>query len=374
MWWVLGAVAEARELDFDAAVRAALEQGPAARIVAAEADRERAEARAEVAWENPAVELGQRPDETEVVVSVPIDVGAFGRGAVARAEREAAAVRGEAGLAAVAAAAGATYLDAVRAREHAALADEAAALARRLSEGVLLRAAAGELSLSEAALLRAEAARALDAALTLRRDAELAARRLGALLAEEPPTVAGWPRLAEPPAVAVADVPEVVAAGVKARASLARLGAERLGLIPDLSLSAGYVTGGHVGPVYGAAIEIPLFAPGAARVKAAKAASIAASGEAERAAREAEVTLVEARAELRIAEEVASAWDIPGLTTALDAAARRYEAGESSLAAFVAERDLALAALGGAIDARWRVERARLALWELAGKVPTEVR
>ena len=97
--------------------------------------------------------------------------------------------------------------------------------------------------------------------------------------------------------------------------------------------------------------------------------------------REAESTLAqldagaawtEARAELEIATRVAAAWQIPGLHDALDAAARRYAAGESALGAYVQERDLALSALEHAVEAQWRLQRARLALWELAGACPVE--
>lgn len=373
---LLCSLASAQALDFEAAVRAALARGADARIVAADADLARAEARGSAAWEgNPELEVERLPGETTVIVSVPLEIAAPARGAAARRAREAATLRAEAGRAAVGAAAGAGYLDAVRAREQAALARDAEALAARLGAAAERRVTVGELAPGDGALLRAEAARALDTALSLQRDAEAAARRLGVLLGEGiAPEVAGWPRLPDPPAVVVEELPGVLAAGLDARAALARLDAERLALLPDLHVRGGWSFEGHPGPIYGAAVEIPLFAPGASGVRAARAEADRADATVARAGLDAAASLADARAELSIAERVAAAWDIPGLDAALDAAVRRYEAGETSLAAFVAERDLALAARGGAIDARWRLERARLALWELAGRLPLEDR
>jgi len=368
--------ARAGELDFTGAVTAAVEQGVDARIVAAEAEQAEAEARTYAAWQgNPTLELEAQPAETLLSLTVPVEIAGqpLVRAGAARTARDASRVRAEAGRAAVGAAAGASYLDAVRAREQAVLAGSAQDLAGRLRDAATRRAATGDISPAEAALLGAEAARALDAALSLRRDADAAARRVGVLVGEEEtPRLAGWPRIAEPPAVAVDQLPTVLAAGLDARAALARLTAEKLDRVPDLQLRGGWVVAGETGPVYGAALELPLFAPGAAKVQGARAEAARADASAERAALDARAALADARAELAIAQEVLAAWDIPGLDTTLDAAARRYEAGEASLATFVAERDLALAARGGAIDARWRLARARLALWELAGQVPTE--
>lgn len=365
-----------RELDFAGAIRAAVEHGTEARIVSAEAEQAQAEAQAYAAWQgNPELELEHQPGETTLAVTVPVEIAgqAIVRARAARGLREAAALRAEAGRAAVGAAAGASYLDAVRARERAGLAGAAEGLAARLGDSALRRAERGELSRVEAALLQAEAARALDDALTLQREAEAARRRLGVLTGQEDaPGIRAWPTLPEPPSVEPGRLPRLLAAGLEARAALARLTAEQLDRVPDLHLRGGWSFEGGGGPVYGAAIELPLFAPGASGVRVARAEADIADARASREARDAQASLADARAELAIAERVAAAWDIPGLDGTLEAAARRYEVGEVSLSAFVAERDLALAALGGAIDARWRLERARLALWELAGQLPPE--
>jgi outer membrane protein TolC len=372
------AFASAQTLDFEAAVRAAVEQGADARIVSAEADRARAEARGYAAWQgNPELDVEHLPGETTLSVTVPVELAGqpIARASAARRSREATDLRAEAGRAAVGAAAGASYLDAVRAHEQAALADAAEALATRLRDAAVRRAETGDISRVESALLQAEGARALDAVLSLQRDAEAALRRLGVLTGQDAaPAVGGWPTLPEPPSVELAELPTLVAAGLDARAALARLTAEKLDRVPDLHLRGGWSFGEHVGPVYGAAIEIPLFAPGAAKVRVARAEADIADALATREGLDVRASVADARAELAIAERVSAAWDIPGLDAALDAAGRRYEVGEASLTTFVAERDLALAALGGAIDARWRLERARLALWELAGQLPLEDR
>lgn len=370
--------ASAQALDFGATVRAAVEHGADARIVSAEADRARAEARGYAAWQgNPEVEVENLPGETTLSVSVPVEIAGqpFVRATAARRSREAASLRADAGRAAVGAAAGASYLDAVRAQEQAALAGAAETMATRLRDAATRRAEIGEISRVESALLQSEAARALDSVLSLQRDAEAALRRLGVLSGQEDtPGIDGWPTLAEPPSVEPGELPTILAAGLEARAALAQLTAEKLDRVPDLHLRGGWSFGEHVGPVYGAAIEIPLFAPGASKVRVARAEADIADARASREALDVRASVADARAELAIAERVASAWDIPGLDAALDGAARRYEVGEASLTTFVAERDLALAALGGAIDARWRLERARLALWELAGQLPMEAR
>jgi outer membrane protein TolC len=375
-------LASAQALDFDAAIRAAVQDGADARIVTAEAERAGAEARAYAAWNgNPQVAVERRPGETNLSVNVPVEIAGqpFVRASAARSQRAAADLRADAGRAAVGAAAGASYLDALRARALAGIAGDAVALADRLRAAAAARHKAGEASSVESALLAAEAARALDDALGARRDAEGASRRLAVLLGRDPDaavTLADWPRVPDPPAIDPARVAAVTAADLDARAALARLHAEALGRIPTLNVSAGW-TFEEAGPLYGAALEIPLFAPGIARIQAARAEADRAGAQAERTTLDTRAAVDDARAELAIAGQVAAAWAIPELTgdgasPLLAAAARRFEAGETALPQFVAERDLALRALRGAVDARWRLERARLALWELAGRLPVE--
>lgn len=366
----------AADLTFDDAVRLALTDGAAAQIVAAEAAGARASGRGDAAYAgNPEVSLERRPGEATVLLSIPVEFGALARAGAATDAADAADIRQNAGRAAVASAAGAAYLDAVRTRELARIAGDAQALAGRLRATGDARFAAGEVPSSEHALLLAEAAHALDAALSLQRDAAVANRLLGVLVGMPPgqaPGVSGWPDLAVPQAIDADRLPAVLAADLDARAALKRRHAAELSLIPSLAVSGGWVVRGQTGPAYGAALAIPLFAPGASRVQAARAVESERDADADLARLDASAGLADALAELDIAAQIAAAWSIPDLDGALAAAGRRYEAGESSLVAYVSERDLALAALESGVDARWRLQRARLALWELAGETPVE--
>jgi len=365
-------------LRFDEVVQLALAEGAQAHIVQAVAAADVAASREEAAWQgNPELSAEVSPDEATVLLAVPVDFGVFARSGAAALEVDAAELRAAAGRAAVAAAAGAAYLDAVRATQLSALAADAENVAERLQLVVDARLGAGELGLSEHALLRAEAADALDVALSRRRDADAASRRLGVLIGRGSAVQVGdWPDLAVPEALPEAEylarAPSVLAADLEARAALKSLHAAELSRIPALSLTGGWGLSGHVGPVYGAALTLPLFAPGGARVAGARALADGREAESALVQLDAGAALTEARAELEIATRVAVAWQIPGLHDALDAAARRYSAGESALGAYVQERDLALSALEHAVEAQWRLQRARLALWELAGACPVE--
>jgi outer membrane protein TolC len=364
----------AEDLTFPEAVRLALENGAQARIVSATGEAARAEARSSAAYAgNPEVSVERKPGETTLLLAVPIDPTAPSRAGAARREAEAADVREKAGRAAVASAAGAAYLDALRARDLADVAGDALGLADRLRATGEARFSAGEIGGAEHALLLADAAGALDRALSLRRDADAADRRLGVLVgAPDARTPTAWPALGVPE-IDASRIPSVLAADLDARAALARVTAARLATLPTLAVSGGWVAEGDTGPVYGATLTLPLFSPGVARAAEARATRDRQQATAELATLDAGVALADARDELDIAERVAKAWDIPDLGTALDAAARRYAAGESSVTVFVAERNLALEALQHAIDARWRLQRARLALWELAGEPPAEM-
>ncbi len=363
---------------FGDVVRLALSEGAQARIVQAAAEVDVASAREDAAWQgNPELSAEVRPGEATVMVAVPVDLAVVARSGAAALERDAADLRASAGRAAVAAAAGAAYLDAVRAAQLSALAVDAENVAERLQLVVDARLGAGELGASEHALLRAEAADALDVALSRRRAADAASRRLGVLIGRDSAVQVGdWPDLAVPEALPEAEylarAPAVLAADLEARAALKSLRAAELSRIPALSLTGGWVVDGQVGPVYGAALTLPLFAPGGARVAGARALADGREAESTLAQLDAGAAWTEARAELEIATRVAAAWQIPGLHDALDAAARRYAAGECALGGYVQERDLALSALEHAVEAQWRLQRARLALWELAGACPVE--
>jgi cobalt-zinc-cadmium efflux system outer membrane protein len=371
---LLLAPARARDLTFEDAVRTALTQGPDARGVRAAADATRAEARAFAAWQgNPQLDVERRPDETALTLSVPLEIAGqpLARRRAADLTATAATLREQAARANVGIDAGLAYLDAVRARERATLARATVALAERTRAAAERRRAAGEASPGEAALQAAQAAQALEASLTHAREALERAARLGALLGEdEPPDVGDWPSVPAPPALEPADLPQVRAAATDAAAATERTRAARLERVPDLQVRAGWGLAGNVGPIYGATLSLPVLAPGIAAAKAALADAQRALAASERARLDADATHAALVAELHVAEQVAAAWTIPDLDAALEAVVRRYEAGETGFAALLAEREAAVSALQARIEARWRLERARLALWAFAGRLP----
>jgi outer membrane protein TolC len=363
----------AADISFEDALRQAVGNTPAARLVAADAASAKADARASAAWANPDVGVHVEPDQTAVDIRVPVDFGALGRGGVVPAAVEAAELRRRAALAAVGAAAGAAWLDARRAVDVATLTLQAETLSGRLAAAARARMAAGEVSGDEGALLLADAASTLDRALTWEQEARNATARLSVLLGVPVDGMGVWPTIPAPPALDAGRLVTVLAADLDARIALGNLHAERLARIPALELQGGYILRGAVGPTYGASIAIPLFAPGVARVRAAAARADSAEAVQDQTRAESAATLAAAQAEMTLAERLAGAWDIPGLDGALDAATRRYDAGELSLSDYLARRNLAVEALQNAIDARWRLARARLAAWELAGALPIEV-
>ena len=373
----LATPAHARDLRFEDAVRTAIAHGPEARGVHATAESARAWALTAAAWQgNPQLEFERRPDETALTLSVPLEVAGqpAARRRAARLTGAAADLGARAGRASAGIGAGRAYLDAVRARERDALARSALALAERLRDAAARRRDAGEASPGEAALQAAQAAHALTERLTRAQESLAAAVRLAALLGEdEPPTVAGWPAVAEPPEVDPRDMPRVQAAATVAAAAAEQARAARLERIPDVQVRGGWGLHGNEGPIYGVSLSLPVLAPGIAAARAERADAEAALVTAARARLDATASWAAARAELRAAEQVAAAWAIDGLDAALDAAARRYEAGETPLGVYLSERDLALTALSAHIDARWRLERARLDLWELAGQLPPDL-
>lgn len=363
----------AAEVSFGDAVRQV--SGTGARIVDAEATSARAEARAAGAWPNPTADVHRDSHDVTFELTIPIEAGAFARGAVTPHLVGAIDVRARAARAAVGAAGGAAWLDARRSMDIARFAADEERLAGRLSRVAAARVDAGEWSLDEGALVRADAARVLDRALSWEQEARNATARLAVLLgvSADDLTLGAWPAIPSPPTLDAARVPEVLAAALDARAALGSLHAERLARIPALELSGGYALSDHLDPIYGASVTIPLFAPGGAKLRGAAARAEGAAATAELAGLDAVAAVRAAEAEIAVATRLAAAWDIPGLDTALQATVRRYDAGELSLPDFIARRDLAVEARRNAIDARWRLERARLAVWELAGELPPEV-
>lgn len=372
---LLVAVAFGASLGFDEAVRTALVDAPAGAIAEAEARREIAEARAGAAWEgNPAIEGEHRPGETALVLTVPIEAGGLARAGAVRPAVDAARARRDAGRAAVAAAAGAAWLDARRAWEHAAAWSSVSDRALALSTAGDARLRSGEWSAGEAALLRADAARLLDRALTAGQQARSAARVLAALLGRtEAEELGEWPDLPEPPEVVAAAVPAVLAAGLDARAAVARARAADVARLPNLEVGGGWSFGDTPGAIGVLSLELPLFATRGAPAIAAHADADAAAALRRRAEADAEALLASARDEFDVARRIAAFWSEVDIAAAVDAVDRRFATGEIALHGYLQERDLVVAARTDAIDARWRNLRANLALWELAGRSPVEV-
>ena len=200
--------------------------------------------------------------------------------------------------------------------------------------------------------------------------------RLEALLGRSPTGEAeptGWPEVPTPPRPDPAALPEVVAAGLDTRAALARATAARLALVPDLVVFGGVADhAGQPGTIWGATIEVPLFAPRVGDVREAAARHDLASAEADRTRLELTVTAIDAARALEDARAMSAAYAGVDLAGALTASASAWEAGEVSLPDWLARRNAILASLDGSIDARFDLERARLALWELSGQLPPE--
>ncbi len=371
MIWLLVTAALAAEMTFEAAVRAAA-GSPAGRISEATAAADRADARGAAAWENPTVSGGHQTGQRNLQASVPIGLAPLARGVAAARTEDAVEIRERMAGAVNAAAAGAAWLDARRAADRAAAAVRTQDLAERLSLAAQAKVTSGEWSIVEGVLARADVARALDEALAWQQEALGARARLGVLVGGPVDELGPWPEVPVPPR---ADVPPaVLAADLEARAALAERLAARLAMVPALEISGGWQWGEQAGATYGASIEIPLFAPGISTSRAATARAEIASAEADLAGLDATAARTATDAELDAAERLLRAWEIPGLDTVLESTIRLYDAGEISITEYQVQRDLAIAAVGSAIDARWRVGRARLAGWELAGTTPFEDR
>lgn len=371
------------ELSFSAALERA-KTSPAAAAVRAGAAATVEEGRAAAAWrENPTLSAERRPDEDALSLSLPLDLAAPARWMAAREGAVAAARRAEIGEAAVAAVVAAAWLDARRGEDRAVLWGSLQGQAEALLVGARARRSAGEWTPSDLALAEADAASLLERSLRAGLEAKGALRHLMALLGEplEPlPALAAWPALAPPPAVEPASLPAALVADLDARAAIALARAAAFDRLPHLDLEGGYVfeaAEGHhgtPGPTLGLSLELPLFAPRAAAARGATARADLAQALRRSTVDEAAALAAGAQEELRVAERVAAAWAPIDLRAAVEAPKARLLAGEISLTESLTARDRAAALAGEAIDARWRLERARLALWELAAQIPEEVR
>ena len=345
--------------------------GPSAELLRAEAQASEARARGLAAPpENPAIHLAQEPAARRASLEVPLDLALPARIAASAEARDAAELQAQVAQVAPGLMAAELWLQARAAQDRAEATAWLADLAAQGADAASARLARGEIALDDAALLLAE----LVAAGARARDAEAAARdaarRLSVALGEDPPaplSLAGWESIPEPPAPTPGIARLQAERAAEASASAARLArGERL---PELSLTGGWQQGApEDGAVLGASIELPLF--GARAAQAASADATAARATADLAALQDEETQAAARQELALAEVSADAWASLDPRTALDASNRRFEAGEIGPGEALARRALLTDALLSQIDARLRLERARLKLWALAGQLP----
>lgn len=352
------------------------EAAPSGRAALATIEAERATARSLAAPSgNPGLELSQDPDERDLSLDVPVDLALPGRVRAARAAGELADVRAHAVRANVTIEAGEAWLEARAALDRAEVAEHLEATARRAAEAAAARAASGEIGADEAALLRADAAVALGRARDARAESEASLRRLEVVLGVPPSgqsELGPWTPIPDPPTVDPATLPLVLEAEARARQASTEARIAGLERLPELELRGGWVDGDVDGPAFGVRLELPLFAPRAAPHAAARAESDAASANAESERLDGAATLDAATRELAVATELVAAWEGADLGAALDAATRRYEAGEFGPGEALARRAVLSDALDQQIDARLRLERARLRLWALAGQIPWE--
>jgi cobalt-zinc-cadmium efflux system outer membrane protein len=378
MWWLLLSAALAAPLTFEQAVAEATERGPAVAAAAAGTEQAVAEARSQAAVQNPTVEAEQLHHEQEVRLAwtAPYAGQAFAQASAARQGAAAAGARGDAARARAALAAGYAFLDLQRAEARAALAEGSLVLAVESRDAARKLLEAGEIGPVDAAAAAGLAARAQVEATSARQAAVQARTALEALLGREPTgdvEPAGWPEVPTPGEIDPQALPEVVAAAREAEEAAALRSLARMELAPAVQLTGGWLRdpdADHQGAIVGVQVEIPVFSPGIQPAKAASAAADRAEAEAEQARLEA---LARWRSAVREAEVAAAAYEatrVEGLDEALASLSAAFQAGEYSLSDYVTRRDAVLDGLIAGIDARWRRETARLALWDLAGAVP----
>ena len=365
----------AAPLSFEDAIDRALD-APAGRAVIATSVAERAGSRDALAWDaNPELAYETAPDETVALVEVPVDLAGPAKIAALGPTNKALEERARIARTSVGIAAGAAWLDARRAEDDVAVAEVLERLGTRAIEVADVRARAGELGSVDRVLLGGDGVRALSLARQLRQAELTSQARLAALLGLEPPIdLAAWTAVAEAPPIELSSLPAVIGASLESRAALARRHAAAWGLLPELTLTAGWKTADTTGPVWGAALEVPLFAPGLARLRAARGEADVAAATAELERANGRTLLAEAMAELESSRASVESWSRIDVREALDALVREVEAGERPAAEMLVRRKEVTDLVLDSIEARWRLERARLALWELAGRLPTEGR
>jgi len=271
------AAAQGRVISVTEAVRLATTVAPAAQRVAGRRAEMVGRARTDAQWANPIVELRRENEGAPIpyddFATVTLPVGITGRRVALRAAlgatRERATADSLDGIRAAGFDAAQAWWSYWAAREVASVAEAQGALYDRVARLDSLRAAEGEVAEATALRVRIEAQRALHAAGQARAQAAFARATLAALVGEVDPaaieTAAGVPMLeALPPvdsavALALRDRADLRAARAAAVAADRRRTAERLGTLPDVSLTGGYKgTGGFASTLVGVVVTPPL--------------------------------------------------------------------------------------------------------------------
>lgn len=378
--WLLAAAALAEPLSFDAAVREALDHGSAA--YSADARREVAlgEARTTGALlANPTASAERELDRTRIAGRLPIPLAGqpIARARAGAALRDAAEAQGDAERVRAGLAAGRAYLDVERTQQLAVLAADSLRLAERSRDAALKLGSVEEVSEVDAATLQAFAARAVQDATIAEQDALRARLALEVALGREPTgelRAAGWPDLIAPDRVDPAALPDVVVAAERADAARALRTLAVMNLVPQPVVTGGVEQdAGRTGAIVGVEVEVPIFAPGLGSARTARGRADLAEAEADAARRGAAADWTAALAEVDAAGTAYETSRIEGLRPALEAIARAWETGEYSLTEYVTRRDVLVDGLVTAIDTRYRLQVAELALWELAGRLPPEI-
>jgi outer membrane protein TolC len=378
MLWLTAALGA--PLTFQDSLEEALARGPAVAVAEAQRRSNLGEAQSTGSWtDNPSVSLEQDIEGKRATVSLPVPLAGqpLARGVARGALRDAAELGGTVGRARAALSVGRAYLEAERAEQLARLAGETLAVAERNRDAARQLLEAREVSEVDAVTLAALAARAVQDATTAQQQALAARLAFESALGREPigeASTAGWPDLPVPEGTDPARLPDAALAADQARAARALATASRMDLLPTPTVTGGWEEREtEAGPSIGLSFPIPLFAPGLGRVRTAAAESDRLAAVATQAQLQAKAEWAAAQGELVAAQRAYEASQVEGLLEGLQAIGIALEAGEYSLAEYTARRDALVDGLITAIETRYRLEIARLVLWELKGELPPEM-
>jgi outer membrane protein TolC len=364
-------------LGFDDALREAAEAAPAVLIAESTELARLGEIQVGYAlFDNPDFAAERVSEDVELRLGLPIPIAGqpITRAVAAGAGRDAARLSAQAGRTGAVLDVGRAWLDARRALDLDELRQGTVELARQSREAARRLLETGEIGAVDAAVTEATAARAEVEASLARQEALRRAVLLEARLGRTPAgtLVPGdWPEILVPPGRDPATLPAVLAAEREADRAGANATLAKQDLVPIPTVTGGWVTEGDApGPIYGVAVEVPIFAPGVGSVRQARGERDVALARALEARLGAEAECTAASRELEAAESAWAASQVGGLRAALDDLARAFVAGEYSLVDYVTRRDAVIAGLEAQIEARYRRAIANLRMWELAGELP----